>query len=255
MKGKRPPPRLLLDEPIGSRQELTLTGVQARYLNRVLRLRAAAPVIVFDGHGAEYLARIVRYQRDSAVIELGEILPALSPSTLRILLLQGISKGERMDFAVQKSTELGVAEIFPVYTQFSVVKLDAERAKRRAGHWQRVAGKACEQSGRHFPPTVHFPQSLHQCIGELPGSAARLAFDPRGASCLDFQDRPPATVAALVGPEGGFSQAELDDLGTGGFQLLSLGDQVLRTETAAVAVCALLQARWGDLKVLNGAAV
>ena len=247
MKSQRPPPRLLLDQPIDSRAELTLPAAQANYLKRVLRLRVAAPLIVFDGQGAEHAARIAGFRKDGAVIELVEALPALPRPALRILLLQGISKGERMDFAIQKSTELGVAEIFPVHTQHSVVKLDAERAARRQGHWQRVAGSACEQSGRHFPPRVHGPQSLQACVASLSTAAPRLVFDGRGGRSWPAPADAPESVIALVGPEGGFSKAELDFVTSNGFSPIKLGEQTLRTETAALVACTLLQARWGDL--------
>ncbi len=251
MKSQRSPPRVLLDEPIGSRTAVTLSAGQANHLNRVLRLRVNARVIVFDGHGAEYLGEIARYQKGGAQIQLHESLPAMPEAALRISLLQGISKADRMDFAIQKSTELGVAEILPVYTQFSVIKLDDARAARRLKHWQRVAGSACEQSGRHFPPRVHRPQPLQQGIAALPCGAPLLAFDRRGDQRLSGLPTAPAAVAAAVGPEGGFSTQELELLGQAGFRLISLGNRILRTETAALVACTLLQARWGELQDLS----
>jgi 16S rRNA (uracil1498-N3)-methyltransferase len=246
MKSQRPPPRLLLDEPINGRRQLTLSAAQANYLQRALRLRVAAPLIIFDGCGAEHQARILRYEKGGAVVELGVAISAMAPPDLRVFLVQGIAKAERMDFAIQKATELGVAEIFPAYTHHSVVKLDRDRALRRLIHWQRVAGSACEQSGRHFPPRVHGPQPLDACIRALPAGCLRLVFDPRGAKPWPAQE--PDSVAALVGPEGGFSAAELDTLTRSGFRALKLGEQILRTETAAVVACALLQSRWGNLR-------
>lgn len=248
MKSQRRPPRLLLTESIGSRRQLTLPADQANYLNRVLRLRVDSAVIVFDGQGAEHMARLAKYGKGSASIELLEPLPVMPQPELRILLLQGISKADRMDFAIQKSSELGVAEILPVYTQFSIVKLEPTRAARRVTHWQRVAGSACEQSGRHYPPRVHAPQALSQCVDSLPPDAPRLAFDPRGEQHLADVQSCPRTVAALVGPEGGLSSAELKLLRGAGFCVVRLGAQILRTETAALAACVLLQARWGELR-------
>ena len=240
-------PRLLLDEPIGSRRALVLSAVHANYLNRVLRLRLDSRIIVFDGQGGEHMARITGYKKDAALIEIMQAIPVIAEPGLRVLLLQGISKGDRMDFAVQKSTELGVAEIFPVYTQFSVVRLDQARAARRVTHWQRIAGSACEQSGRHAPPRVHGPEPLDSCIQHLPAGGLRLAFDPSGARDLGEVDESPQAVAALIGPEGGFSPDELESLPRAGFELIRLGSRTLRTETAALVACALLQARWGDL--------
>ncbi len=248
MKSHRPPPRLLLDEPINSRRQLSLSTAQTNYLQRALRLRVAAPLIVFDGCGAEHQARILRYDKAGAVIELGLAIPTMAPPDLRVFLVQGIAKAERMDFAIQKATELGVAEIFPAYTHHSVVKLEPDRAQRRLIHWQRVAGSACEQSGRHFPPRIHGPEPLDACIRALPAGCVRLVFDPRGARPWPAPARKPDNVAALVGPEGGFSAAELDGLTRSGFRAIKLGEQILRTETAAIVACALLQSRWGSLR-------
>lgn len=250
MKIQRPPPRLLLEQPIGARRDFDLPAEQASYLNRVLRLRIGSRLIVFDGKGFEFLARIVAYNKGGARIALEDELPVMPQPRLRILLMQGISKADRMDFAVQKSTELGVAEIFPVHTQFSVVKLEADRAARRRDHWQKVANSACEQSGRHFPPVVHPPQPLQEVVETLPSSAPRLAFDPRGAGRLVSSTGSPHTVIAAIGPEGGFSAPELQLLREANFILIKLGDQILRTETAALVACTLLQTRWGELREL-----
>jgi 16S rRNA (uracil1498-N3)-methyltransferase len=249
MKSQRPP-RLLLQEPIGSRTEIALPAEQANYINRVLRLRVGSTLIVFDGRGGEFLARIVSYKRGAAALVLEDPVPILTGPVLRILLMQGISKADRMDFAVQKATELGVAQIFPVHTQFSVVRLDAERAERRHSHWQKVAYSACEQSGRHFPPLVHRPAPLQDMLQTLPPGAPRLVFDPRGTHGLDTEANAPDTVIAAIGPEGGFSAIELDLLIDAGFTPVKLGEQILRTETAALVACTLLQARWGELRRL-----
>ena len=250
MKSQRTPPRLLLQQPIGSRTEVDLPAEQANYINRVLRLRVGSPLIAFDGHGGEFRARIISYNKSGARLALEEPMPVLAQPLLQILLVQGISKADRMDFAVQKSTELGVAQVYPIHTQFSVVKLDTQRAARRRSHWQKVANSACEQSGRHFPPLVHPPQPLQNLLPTLPSSAPRLAFDPGGSGQLLASGGTPSTVIAAIGPEGGFSPSELELLVKTGFTLIKLGEQILRTETAALVACTLLQARWGELRRL-----
>jgi 16S rRNA (uracil1498-N3)-methyltransferase len=153
-----------------------------------------------------------------------------------------------MDFVVQKITELGVRSLWPVMTDFSVVRLDAERAAKRAEHWRRVAQSACEQCGRHRPPEIRLPMTLDAALEEIPADATRLSLDARTGTSLEVSAHAAGAVFVAVGPEGGFSPSDLDRLRDAGFATMSLGPRILRAETAAVAACALLQALWGDLR-------
>jgi 16S rRNA (uracil1498-N3)-methyltransferase len=165
---------------------------------------------------------------------------------LAVILAQGISSGERMDYTVQKSVELGVHAIQPLSVERSVVKLSAERAAKRVAHWQAVAVAACEQCGRNRVPLVMPVRSLTSWLADVAADALRLTLSPDAASTLHELERPAGPIVLLVGPEGGLSPRELEDAQASGFRPLRLGPRVLRTETAALAALAAMQAVWGD---------
>ena len=161
--------------------------------------------------------------------------------------MQGISRGERMDFVVQKATELGVKRITPVLTEHGVVKLDDKRAAKRRAHWEHVATSACEQSGRTRLPLIDAPVALKTWFGSKPRDAdVDLILKPGASARLAAIGMPRTKVCILIGPEGGFSQSEYEDAEMAGFEAVSLGPRVLRTETAAAAALAVLQSLWGD---------
>lgn len=225
-----------------------LEGDRAHYLGRVLRLRVGDNVCVFNGAGGEWLASIDSMTKSTATLSIGEEIDASTESPLKIHLVQGVSRGERMDFVVQKATELGVKRITPVLTEYSMVKLDATRAAKRREHWQSVAASACEQSGRVRLPLVDAPLSLKDWFGAKPAAVdAELILKPGAVESLASVNAPHTKVCILIGPEGGFSDTEYEDARITGFQAVSLGPRVLRTETAAVAALTVLQTRWGDL--------
>ena len=157
--------RLFVSGALSNDAELVLTGEQARYLGRVLRARTGDKVTVFNGEGGEWLATITGISKSAVQLHVESEVPSNTESPLKIHLVQGISRGERMDFVVQKATELGVKRITPVLTQHGVVKLDGERAAKRRQHWQHVANSACEQSGRTRPPLVDAPLQLNTWFG------------------------------------------------------------------------------------------
>ncbi|MDH3490961.1 MAG: 16S rRNA (uracil(1498)-N(3))-methyltransferase [Gammaproteobacteria bacterium] len=227
---------------------LELDGDKARYLGRVLRLRVGDSVLVFDGEGSEYAATISGIGRSGATLRVGNRITSKTETGLRVHLVQGISRGERMDFVVQKATELGVKRITPVLTEHGVVKLDSKRAEKRRDHWQKVAASACEQSGRVRLPLVDTPVSLKTWLGNKPGQVdAELILKPGATTLLARIHAPETKVCVLIGPEGGFSDVEYEGADVAGFQPVSLGPRVLRTETAAIAALAILQSLWGDL--------
>jgi 16S rRNA (uracil1498-N3)-methyltransferase len=227
---------------------IRLDAERTRYLSRVLRLRAGDTVYVFDGSGSEFQASLSSIGRSGAVLTLGEASNPVRESSLKIHLVQGVSRGERMDFVVQKATELGVKRITPVLTEHGVVKLDAQRAEKRRAHWQKVAASACEQCGRVRLPLVDAPLPLKTWFGQPPPSVDTELILKPGATCSVSDIETPVTkVCILIGPEGGFSDGEYQDASIAGFRPVSLGPRVLRTETAAVTALALLQSRWGDL--------
>ena len=228
--------------------ELLIEGDRARYLGRVLRLRVGDEIRVFNGEGPEWSATIGGMTKNTATLQIGESFEAGTESPLKIHLVQGISRGERMDFVVQKATELGVKRITPVLTEYGVVKLDQARAEKRRDHWESVAASACEQSGRTRLPLIDTPMRLKDWFGNKPAAVdAELVLMPGAATSLTAIDTPTTKVCLLIGPEGGFSDMEYEDASIAGFSAVSMGPRVLRTETAAVAALSVLQSRWGDL--------
>ena len=228
--------------------ELLLEGDRARYLGRVLRLAVGDEIAVFNGEGGEWAATISAMTKSTATLQLGEAHEAGAESPLKIHLVQGISRGERMDFVVQKATELGVKRITPVLTEYGVVKLDSARAEKRRDHWQHIAASACEQSGRTRLPLIDVPVPLKDWFGNKPTQVdAQLILTPGAKSSLAGIAAPETKVCVLIGPEGGFSHTEYEDAALAGFTAVSLGPRVLRTETAAVAALTVMQSQWGDL--------
>jgi 16S rRNA (uracil1498-N3)-methyltransferase len=228
--------------------ELEVDSDRAHYLSRVLRLGVGDSLSVFDGAGSEFAATISNMSKSSAILRIGEKIPTATESSLRLHLVQGISRGERMDFVVQKATELGVKRITPVLTEYGVVKLDAVRAEKRRNHWQKVAASACEQSGRVLLPLIDSAIPLKNWFGNKPEQVdADLILKPGAATPLANIDAPETKVCVLIGPEGGFSNTEYEDADMAGFRPVSLGPRVLRTETASIATLAVLQSLWGDL--------
>lgn len=223
---------------------LALNEAASRHLLTVLRLRVGEPLILFNGQGGEYRAVLRGIQRKTALVEVGEWLARDCESPLRIHLGQGISRGERMDYAVQKSVELGVHSITPLATARCGAQRDAQRAASRASHWQKVAISACEQSGRCYVPSVAAPQSFSTFLSQASG--LRLICVPGQQSSLE--DKPEDwRVTVAIGPEGGFTEEEIAQAEAAGFQRFSLGPRILRTETAPVVAIACLQSMWGDL--------
>jgi 16S rRNA (uracil1498-N3)-methyltransferase len=184
--------------------------------------------------------------RRNAELELHEDIEALPESTLEIALVQALTKAEAMDLIVQKATELGVRTIVPVYTEFSIVRLDEERTQRRLEHWNRIARSACEQCGRHKPPRIELPELFAAGLARLPASSLRLVLDPGSSARLGDLARPAAGVSLVIGPEGGLAPSDLKQIDELGFRRIGLGPRVLRAETAVIAACAAVQSLWGD---------
>ncbi len=241
--------RLLVSARLGNGREVLLDQEQARYLGRVLRLGIGDVVSLFNGDDGEWRARIVAMSRDRVTLLAFERQEKLVESPLRTHLVQGISRGERMDFVVQKATELGAKRITPVFTDHGMVKFDAPRAEKRRVHWQRIAASASEQSGRLQPPLVDVPLALNDWFGG--GHAAgstQLVLAPGASETLAAIGGIQEELCLLIGPEGGLSARELEDAAIAGFRAVTLGPRILRTETAALAALAIAQATWGDLR-------
>jgi 16S rRNA (uracil1498-N3)-methyltransferase len=240
-------PRLYVERELDG-TSLELDETEAHYLGHVLRLKRDDRLVVFNGRGTERAASVVSLQRRGAALALAAVQAPLAESALDLTLLQALPKSDAMDLIVQKVTELGVRTLVPVYTEFSVVKLDGERSERRLEHWRKIARSACEQSGRHRPPEVRAPLPLAAALEGLRTDPERLALDPTGERSLVEHGPPPAGLVLAVGPEGGFGATDWRRLDAARFVRASLGRRVLRAETAALTACAIAQALWGDLR-------
>lgn len=239
--------RCFIGTPLKPGARTVLPESAATHLTRVLRLREGDACVLFNGDGHDYPATLVVVGKREVVAEVSAATAVANESPLRVVLLQGVARGEKMDLILQKATELGVAAIVPVNSERSEVKLDAERAEKRVAHWRSVVVSACEQSGRATLPTVAAPIALADAARTVEATL-KLTLDPEGEHALASLPAPsPASVAIAIGPEGGWSLRDREVLRAAGFTGLKLGPRILRTETAGLAAIAALQARFGDL--------
>lgn len=245
-------PRTFVDLPLRVGDTVALPAAACDHLLRVLRLATGAALVLCNGDGNDYQARLCDVGKRGACAQLLAVCANERESPLPVVLAQALARGEKMDWVVQKATELGVAAIAPVITERTEVRLDDERAQRRLAHWRAIAAAACEQCGRARIPSIIAPQPLPTCIAGVDPDALRLMLDPDGeplhAIVAGERSRAAgASIHLVVGPEGGLSERDLAQLRSGGFRGLRLGPRILRTETAGLAALAALQAVAGDL--------
>ena len=240
-------PRIYTEQPLRSGREVLLPEQAGEHVARVLRLERGHPLILFNGDGCEYDATLASLAKRSVTAEITAIRDVDREAPLKLTLAQGIARGEKMDWILQKATELGVARVVPIVTERTEVKLDEERAERRLAHWTSVIAGACEQSGRNRLPSIEPPQRLDRWLGALDSNALRLALVPGGDSTLRQLPQMDNGAILVVGPEGGLSDNDVSMLTQSAFRGLRLGPRILRTETAGIAAVAALQALFGDL--------
>ena len=240
--------REYIDAPLAVGAKVELPEAAAAHLLRVLRLGVGDGCVLFNGDGFDYDCRLTAAGKRAGEAEVLAARPVGNESALRIVLLQGVARGEKMDWILQKATELGVAAFVPVSSERSEVRLDAERARKRLAHWQGVVASACGQSGRAVVPPVAAPATLADAVAALPADALKLTLDPAADSAVrGLADPGGRSVVVAIGPEGGWSPRDRATLAGAGFEGLRLGPRILRTETAGLAAIAALQARFGDL--------
>lgn len=239
--------RIYHPDSLSLNQELELESQAAIHLTKVLRLPVEAELILFNGDGCEYSARITRIQRQRAWVCIHDSQERDHESPLKIHLCQGISKGERMDYTIQKAVELGVTHITPLISEYVTVQLKADRLTKRLNHWQGIINSACEQSGRNRLPLLDPAEKFEQWIQTYDNNATRLTLTPDATTTLKTLDMPQQSFTLLIGPEGGLSQHEITLSEQYGFKGIKLGPRILRTETAAVTMISILQGMWGDL--------
>lgn len=238
-------PRIHHPAPLATGTRVDLGDTAANHLTRVLRMPVGAHVILFNGEGGEYQAIIAAIDKRGVSIEVGAFHDVEREPPLALWLAQGISRGERMDYTIQKGVELGVSRIIPLFTERCTVRLAGDRLEKRLQHWRGVAVAACEQCGRNRIPEIAAALSLDDWL-RVPGEGLRLVLDPEAAQSLAQLPAPQGPVILLIGPEGGLSDQELRLAAQSKYWGLRLGPRVLRTETAAVAALSALLARWGD---------
>ncbi len=238
-------PRIYLNQPMSADAVIQLDERSAHYLANVLRFREGAELVLFNGSDHEFLGNVERLSRKSGSVLIKEVRTVDSESTLHTHLGIGLSRGERMDYAVQKSTELGVNIIQPLYTEFCEVKLDKKRELKKLEHWRHVSISACEQCGRIRPPEIREPVSLQGWLESSLECDKKFLLDQQQESVLQDAIHP-ASVALLIGPEGGLSDKEKALALSQGFDGLKLGARTFRTETAPVAALSLFQFLWGN---------
>jgi 16S rRNA (uracil1498-N3)-methyltransferase len=241
------PPRFHCVTALAAGQRLALPHDVFHHAVRVRRLRTGDALVLFGGDGSEALAKLVHAGRESAEIEVLQVDVIDRESPLEVTLLQGISSGDRMDYTLQKAVELGVARIVPVTAERSIVRLQGDRAERRNAHWREIVLSACEQCGRNRIPDVLGAAPLRDALGvpSVRSASRRFVLAVAGRQRL-VESAGATSIVLLAGPEGGLTMEEQKDAVGAGFEMLSLGPRVLRTETAAIAALASMQALWGD---------
>ena len=240
-------PRIYVDMPLECGAEIVLPPEAVRHLRRVLRMPGGAALRLFNGAGGEFEAVLALEGRRGARARVGAHREVATEAALEIGLAQGLPRGGRMDYTIQKAVELGVSWIQPLTTERGAVQLDPERARRRRRHWQGIVAGACAQCGRALLPPVHDPLPLCEWLERLPGRTDGIVATPGAASGLAAVPRPRAALAILIGPEGGLAPREAAAARKHGFRAVSFGPRTLRAETAALAALSAAQVLWGDL--------
>ncbi len=239
-------PRIFVPTKLQINQKIELDPTASHHLLQVLRLQPQNQLLVFNNAGGEFKARLIAINKHQAVVILEEFITDDKESPLSIHLGQGISRGEKMDFTIQKAVELGANIITPLFTTYCNVKLDAERLGKRIHHWQGVAISATEQSGRCYVPQIMPAQNLLKWASIPVLEELRLVFAPNAKNKLSDLKEKPKKITILVGPEGGLSEEEISSAKQNNFLPVTLGPRILRTETAALAAISILQSMWGD---------
>jgi 16S rRNA (uracil1498-N3)-methyltransferase len=243
--------RLYTPASLATGKLIELDDDNGHYVRTVLRLKKDDPIILFNGHGGEYLSTVAEVSRKAVLIAIGQWSDRSLESPLQVILGLGISRGDRMDLTVQKAVELGVNHITPLLTERCVVQFKGEKKPQRLLHWQKIVQHAAEQSGRTALPALPEVERLQDWVSGQQG--LKVFLDPYAEATLMDLKPEAMKVTLLTGPEGGFSSHERDIAQASGFIPVRLGARILRTETASIAALAAVQLLWGDFgKENNG---
>lgn len=243
-------PRIYQNCRLHSGDTVGLHALASHYIRTVLRLPIGSALRLFNGRGGEFMAVVHAIEKHKVCVKLGDFLDCSAESPVAISLVHGVAKGDRMDWVMQKATELGVSQIIPVITARCNVKLNRERWQKKQQHWQAIINHACEQCGRNKVPEVRMPQSLSEWVSSSKQKGAlKLLLNPRGEHKLSALLRDHSCqklVELVVGCEGGLNEEEVRLLEEHHYTSVCFGSRILRTETASVAALACIQMTWGD---------
>jgi len=238
--------RIFTGQLLQGNASIELESGPSQHIARALRMRVGDKLVLFNGEGGEYPADITAIDRKTVSVSTRSQEMQECESRLAIHLGIAVSRGDRMDWVVQKATELGVHQVAPLFTERTGVKLTGQRADKKIRHWQQIASSACEQCGRNRVPTIQPLQTVSSWLSATGAERKFLLHHRASPAARTSED--PASIALLVGPEGGLSAGEIEAAEQAGYQSMRLGPRVLRTETAPLAAIAILQARWGDMQ-------
>ena len=239
-------PRIFVDAPLAVDHTFSLTGDAANHVVNVLRLKAGHPLVLFNGDNNEYSAVLEDVSKRTATVLVETTLALSKESPMPLHLAQGVSRGDRMDWVIQKSVELGVTDITPVITERCGVKLNQERWQKKQHQWRKILIGACEQCGRNLLPTLHPVISLTEWLAQSTDQL-RLTLDPKASQSFKQLPSQLSGYRLLIGPEGGLDDNEIYAASAAGYQGVNMGPRILRTETAALAAITALQSRFGDI--------
>ena len=238
--------RIYTDQPLTIGEPLALNPTASRHLVSVLRLKAGDTITLFNGQGGEFLCTLEQCSPKKVIAKVHSFEGITRESPLNIHLGIGISRGDKMDWVIQKATEAGVTEITPLFTERTEVKLKGERAEKKIRHWQQVSASACEQCYRNQLPTLHPPIALNEWLREAQAEKKLVLHHRSQQTLSQLGNQRTNSVALLIGPEGGLTTQEIELAEAAKFSSLTLGPRVLRTETAPIIAIGILQSLWGD---------
>lgn len=240
-------PRIYINAELSENQTLTLPDTSFQHLCKVLRLKSDHPLRVFNGQGGQYHATLCDVEKRTANIAIGAFEALDNESAVKVTIGQTLSRGERMDYAIQKSVEAGVFAIQPLLSERCEVKLEDKRMEKRLTHWQQVAISAAEQCGRGLVPIVYPPIELTEWVENCNDMLKFTLHHHSAKPIKQFELPSQKQIALLIGPEGGLTENEVQHSEKQGFNPITLGPRVLRTETAPVVALSVIQTLWGDI--------
>jgi 16S rRNA (uracil1498-N3)-methyltransferase len=239
-------PRIYVNESLSIGSEFVLPKDATRHLISVLRVKVGQSVTIFNGEGGEYTGSLINANKNNSTISINQFLAVERESKLKTHLAIGVSRGDRMDWIIQKTTELGVTEITPIFTERTEVKLSGSRLEKKLSHWQQIAISSCEQNQRNFIPSINKTLSFSNWIESNPNGLKLLMHHQSNSGLSELSPKEDKMVL-MVGPEGGLSDAEISTAKAAGYYSISMGPRILRTETAPIAALSILQSLWGDM--------